>query len=108
MTARLLLTSLLLVTLSGTQLWHEPCAAQDRQPALDKILNPMPDYDPFDRSTTAAPQFFPDAVDKRSRELLIDALTNQQEALKDHLQFLQEQDSQLKKEYNTSTGLTER
>ena len=45
---------------------------------------------------------------KRTRELLIDALTNQQESLKDHLQFLKEQDSQLQKEYNTSTGLTER
>ena len=63
---------------------------------LDKILNPMPDYDPFEKSTAAAPQFFPDAVDKRSRELLIDALTNQQESLKDHLQFLKEQDSQLR------------
>ena len=108
MTARLLLTSLLLVTFSGTHLWPELCRAQDREPALDKILNPMPDYDPFDKSMTGAPQFFPDAVDKRSRELLIDALTNQQEALKDHLQFLKEQDSQLKKENNTSTGLAER
>jgi len=97
-----------LVALSGTHLWPELCPAQDREPALDKILNPMPDYDPFDKSMTAAPQFFPDAVDKRSRELLIDALTNQQEALKDHLQFLKEQDSQLKKENNTSTGLAER
>ena len=103
MTTKLILTSLLLLILGGTHLY-----AQDRELVIEKILNPMPDYDPFDKSTTGAPQFFPDAVDKRTRELLIDALTNQQESLKDHLQFLKEQDSQLQKEYNTSTGLTER
>jgi hypothetical protein len=103
MTTKLIQTSLLLLILGGTHLY-----AQDREPVIEKILNPMPDYDPFDKSTTGAPQFFPDAVDKRTRELLIDALTNQQESLKDHLQFLKEQDSQLQKEYNTSTGLTER
>jgi len=103
MTTKLILTSLLLLILGGSHLY-----AQDRELVIEKILNPMPDYDPFDKSTTGAPQFFPDAVDKRTRELLIDALTNQQESLKDHLQFLKEQDSQLQKEYNTSTGLTER
>ena len=103
MTTKLILTSLLLLILGSAHL-----NAQDRELVIEKILNPMPDYDPFDKSTTGAPQFFPDAVDKRTRELLIDALTNQQESLKDHLQFLKEQDSQLQKEYNTSTGLTER
>jgi hypothetical protein len=106
MMTKLILTSLLLLVLGSTHVWPEPCAAQEL--AIEKILNPMPDYDPFDKSTTGAPQFFPDAVDKRTRELLIDALTNQQESLKDHLKFLKEQDSQLQKEYNTSTGLTER
>ena len=108
MTAKLIVTSALLLILGSPQLWPDPCHAQDREQVLDKILNPMPDYDPFEKSSAAAPQFFPDAVDKRSRELLIDALTNQQESLKDHLQFLKEQDNQLRKEYNTSTGLTER
>ena len=103
MMTKLILTSLLLLILGSTHLY-----AQDRELVIEKILNPMPDYDPFDKSTTGAPQFFPDAVDKRTRELLIDALTNQQESLKDHLQFLKEQDSQFQKEYNTSTCLTER
>jgi tetratricopeptide (TPR) repeat protein len=108
MTAKLIVTSVLLLVLGSAHLWREPCHAQDREQVLDKILNPMPDYDPFEKSTAAAPQFFPDAVDKRSRELLIDALTNQQESLKDHLQFFKQQDSQLRKEYSTATGLTER
>ena len=108
MTAKLIATSVFFVILYSAQLWPEPCGAQEREQVLDKILNPMPDYDPFEKSTTAPPQFFPDAVDKRSRELLIDALTNQQESLKDHLQFFKDQDSELQKEYSTSTGLTER
>jgi hypothetical protein len=108
MTAKLIVSSVLLLVLGSADLWPEPCHAQDREQVLDKILNPMPDYDPFEKSTAAPPQFFPDAVDKRSRELLIDALTNQQESLKNHLQFFKDQDTQLRKEYSTSTGLTER
>src|SRR6267142_1166829 len=109
MTAKLIVTfALSLIILGSAQPWPEPCNAQDREQVLDKILNPMPDYDPFEKSTAAPPQFFPDAVDKRSRELLIDALTNHQESLKDHLQFFKQQDSQLRKEYSTATGLTER
>ena len=63
------------------------CHAQTRELDVEKILNPMPDYDPFERPV-AAPQFFPDAVDKRARELLIDALTHRNQALIDHLAFL--------------------
>jgi hypothetical protein len=81
--------------------------AQDREQALEKILNPLPDYDPFEKSTAAAPQYFPDAVDKRARDLLIDALTNHKEALADHLKFLKDEDSRLQKQYKTSTGLTD-
>ena len=63
------------------------CIAQARELDLEKILNPMPEYDPFE-TPAAAPQFFPDAVDKRARELLIDTLTNRNQALQDHLEFL--------------------
>jgi hypothetical protein len=108
MTAKSFLISWLLLALGSAPLWPKPSYAQGHEQLIEKILNPMPDYDPFDRSTAAAPQFFPDAVDKRSRELLIDALTQQPESLKDHLQFLKEEDSRLQKEYGTSTGLTER
>src|SRR2546430_11420214 len=108
MKAKSIASHLLLLILGGFPLWPKPCPAQDREQVIEKILNPMPDYDPFERSTAQTPQFFPDAVDKRSRELLIDALTNQQESLKDHLKFFKQQDSQLRKEYSTATGLTER
>ncbi|HWP23449.1 MAG TPA: hypothetical protein VNM15_04605 [Candidatus Binatia bacterium] len=80
---------------------------QTRELELDRILNPLPDYDPFERSA-ATPQYFPDEVDRRARELLIDALTHRKEALGEHLKFFQAQDARLEKERRTSTGLAER
>ena len=79
-------------------------AAQDL--SLDKILNPLPDYNPFDQSAPSNPQFFPDDVDKHARQLLIDALINDEQALTRHLEFFKAEDARLKKEHGTSTGLT--
>ena len=73
---------------------------------LGKILNPMPDYNPFDEASAPAPRFFPDNVDKHARELLIDALTNRDEALDKQLQFFKAEDARLQQQ-GTSTGLTE-
>ncbi|HEX6768268.1 MAG TPA: hypothetical protein VF208_02860, partial [Candidatus Binatia bacterium] len=83
------------------------CHGQTRGLDVEKILNPMPDYDPFEKPA-AAPQFFPDAVDKRARELLIDTLTNRGQALSDHLSFLQNEDARLQQERRATTGLTDR
>jgi hypothetical protein len=80
--------------------------SQTRELELEKILNPMPDYDPFEKPATT-PQYFPDDVDKRARALLIDALTNRNEPLEDHLKSLQAEDGRLRKEHGTATGLTE-
>jgi hypothetical protein len=73
---------------------------------LDKILNPLPDYSPFETSGAAPPQYFPDEVDRRAREMLIDALTNPG-ALEQHLQFFQAEDARMQKQHGASTGLTE-
>lgn len=81
--------------------------AQGRELDLEKIINPMPDYEPF-VAPPAAPLFFPDAVDKRARELLIDTLTNRDHALGDHLAFLKNQDALARKERQSATGLTDR
>lgn len=80
--------------------------SQTRDLELEKILNPMPDYDPFEKPAIT-PQYFPDDVDKRARALLIDALTNRNELLEDHLKSLQAEDGRLRKEHGTATGLTE-
>lgn len=80
--------------------------AQEHALPVDKILNPLPEFDPFER-LDPTPQFFPDGVDKRIRETLIDALTNRREALGDDLKFFKSEDARLQKQYGTVTGLSE-
>ena len=92
--------------LASISIHVSPAYSQTRELELEKILNPMPDYDPFDKPDTT-PRYFPDDVDKRARELLIDALTNRNEALEDHFKSLQEEDGRLRKQHGTATGLTE-
>ena len=83
-----------------------PARAQNRELELEKILNPMPDYDPFEKADSA-PKYFPDDVDKRARALMIDALTDNREALVDHLKSLQADDRRLQSQQGTVSGLTE-
>lgn len=80
--------------------------AQERAMPVEKILNPLPEFDPFERPDPA-PQFFPDNVDKRVRETLIDTLTDNKESLTDHLKFFKSEDARLQKQYGAVTGLTE-
>ncbi|MBI2531226.1 MAG: hypothetical protein HYW03_03285 [Deltaproteobacteria bacterium] len=98
-----LLLLILLVSLSASI----PCAgAQQRELPLEKILNPLPDFDPFEKPL-APPQYFPDDVDKRTRDALIDALFNDKAALEQHLTFFKSEDGRLQKERQAATGLTE-
>ncbi|HZD41191.1 MAG TPA: hypothetical protein VE131_10745, partial [Terriglobales bacterium] len=80
--------------------------AQNHADTLGKILNPLPEFDPFEKPS-ATPQFFPDEVDRRARAVLVDALTNRPKALREHLKFFQETDRRLSKEHGKVTGLTE-
>lgn len=80
--------------------------AQAKDGLLERILKPLPDYDPFDKPPPA-PQFFPDEVDKRAREALVDSLTNKEGTLEDHVRFFANKDAELKKKRGTVTGLTE-
>src|SRR5687767_4379669 len=80
--------------------------AQDQQAIIERILNPLPEFDPFEKPP-AAPQFFPDEVDKRARELLIDSLTNREAAIQEHVKFFHAEDRRLQKQHGSSTGLAE-
>jgi hypothetical protein len=75
---------------------------------LERILNPLADYDPFEAPAQPKPRFFPDEVDRRARELLIDSLTDRKAALADHLEFFKSEDGRSQKQRGTVTGLTER
>jgi hypothetical protein len=74
---------------------------------LEKILNPVAEYDPFESRAGTAPKFFPDEVDRRARALMIDVLTRRDDALAEHAQFLNREDARLKKDRGTSTGLSD-
>jgi hypothetical protein len=82
-----------------------PTTAQDIERALEKMLNPLPEIDPFEQPAEA-PRYFPDEADKRARELMIDALTNRQEALRQHLRFFMDEDARLQKRHGAATGVT--
>ncbi|MFQ5684041.1 MAG: tol-pal system YbgF family protein [Candidatus Binatia bacterium] len=80
--------------------------AQGQGSFVDRILNPLPHYDPFDKPPPS-PKFFPNEIDKQVREALIDSLTHREDTLEDHLQFFIKKDEQLKKARDPVTGLTE-
>ena len=82
-------------------------AAQAQELPLEKILNPVADYDPFEAPATAPPRFFPDEVDRRARALLIDALLQNPDGLADHARFLKAEDARLKQQSGSSTGLAD-
>ena len=94
------------LSLSAINGYPAPAQGQDHQAIIERILNPLPEFDPFEKSP-AAPQFFPDEVDKRARELLIDSLTNRKAAIEEHVKFFQTEDRRLQKQHGSSTGLAE-
>lgn len=80
---------------------------EDGKEAISKILNPLPDYDPFSDRSLPTPEFFPDEIEKRIRQVLIDSLTEPEKSLQGHVRFFKERDSELIGERNTVTGLTD-
>ncbi len=80
--------------------------AQEREVVLDKILNPLPPFDPFEKSSPT-PQFFPDEIDKRTRDILLDALTGQNDMLHEHLRFFKAEDERRRNRGEPVTGLTD-
>ena len=105
---RMLALLVTLLSISGAMICgiSRVAYSEDFESILEKILNPLPDFDPFERPP-AGSQFFPDEVDKEARALLIDALINDKEALPSHLKFLKEEDARRQKQYGSSTGLTD-
>jgi hypothetical protein len=83
-----------------------PAHGQDHPAIIERILNPLPEFDPFEKSPLP-PQFFPDETDKRARELLIDSLTNRKAAIEEHVKFFKTEDGRLQKQHGSSTGLVE-
>lgn len=72
---------------------------------LEKIVDPLPTYDPFEYSTPA-PAYFPDEIDKQARQVLVDTLMNRPDKLRAHIDYFENKDAELSEERGTVTGLT--
>ena len=73
---------------------------------IPRILNPLPDYDPFEK-VSPPPEFFPDEVSRRIHEVIVDSLTGREGIWEEHLRFFQNKDNELLRK-GSATGLTER
>lgn len=74
---------------------------------MERILDPLPDFNPFDEQARYQPKYFPDETDKRIRQAVIDSLTEPEKSLQNHVYFFMEKDTRLMEERKTVTGLTE-
>lgn len=94
--------------LPGLLLSAAPGALGDEEDAaITRILNPLPDYDPFEKAPPP-PEFFPDAVTRRLYEVLVDGATGREGVWEGHLLFFQKKDDELRRKDHAATGLTDR
>jgi len=101
---RLILFALLFIV--PTIGWAQEPSGSGALP-IEKILDPLPEFNPFDEQVRYRPQYFPDDTDRRIRQALIDSLTDSKKPLQDHVNFFKDKDSELMEERNTVTGLTQ-
>lgn len=73
---------------------------------IPRILDPLPDYDPFEKASSA-PEFFPDETSRRIRNALIDSLTAREGVWEGHVLFFRNKDAELRRQHGAVTGLTE-
>lgn len=89
-------------------LWAPSPATRDslsQEAPLDKILNPLAGYSPFEKLVSPS-KFFPDEVDKRAGELLISAFIGGKD-LEEHARFFSQKDRELKAERGHVTGMAD-
>jgi len=100
-----MLLALFFLLLSSFTAWTEQTSGENKETTVDKILNPLPDYNPFVENVSP-PKFFPDGVDQRVRQALIDSLTDREGTMVEHVRYFREKDAELLGERDTVTGLT--
>ena len=98
-----------LFSLSSGSIFRAPgtAQAQERESIPDRILNPMPEYNPFD-PPPPPPRFFPDDVDKQVRSVFIDSLAGKGKLLEDDVRFFQQKDREFREARGTVTGLADK
>lgn len=74
--------------------------------SLERILDPMPEFDPFEY-VIASPEYFPDEIHRRARQTLIDALLGRDDRLPEHVEFFRAKDKELERARGTVSGLSD-
>ena len=65
--------------------------AQPSGGSIERILDPLRDFDPFEERATAE-RYFPDELERRVRRAIVDSLTGRTERLPEHVRHLEEAD----------------
>ena len=92
-----LLCLLLVLPVSGS--------AQPSGVSIERILNPLRDFEPFDEPVTAE-RYFPDDLERRVRRAIIDSLTLRTEQLREHVRYFEGIDKERVTGGAETSGLT--
>lgn len=80
-------------------------AAQPSKISLDRIMNPLRDFEPFEKPV-ATVRYFPDGIERRVRPAIIAALIQRPDKLREHLSYAEGEDEKRAAEGNKPSGLT--
>ncbi len=80
-------------------------AAQPSKTPLDRIMNPLRNFEPFERPV-ATVRYFPDGIERRVRPAIIAALIQRPDKLREHLSYVEGEDKKRAEEGGQQSGLT--
>ena len=84
-----------------------PVSAQGQSSrfSMERVLNPLRDFDPFDEQV-AAERYFPDEMERHVRQAIVDALLGRPDRLGEHVSHLEEADGKRVAQGGKPSGLT--
>ena len=81
-----------------------PTQAQSSRISVERVLEPLGDFDPFDEQI-ATERYFPDEIERRVRRAMVDALIRRSGGLGEHVSYLEDADEKRVAEGGRPSGL---
>ena len=78
--------------------------AQSARVSAERMLDPLPDFDPFEPRVTAE-RYFPDELEQRVRLAILDALNHRTERLREHVRYFEGKDKERLDDGGNVSGL---
>ncbi len=78
--------------------------AQSARVSAERMLDPLPDFDPFEPPVTAE-RYFPDEMEQRVRVAILDALNHRTERLREHVRYFEGKDKERLDDGGNVSGL---